>query len=235
MKQPSMPMAYPLVSPIDLGPTPEGCVLDLPTTEGTGVKCRDRSPYANHADISGGVKWVKTAQGLSVPEFDGINGRMDCGNPASLQVTGDLTILAWMNLVDTSEAVIISKSYSREYEFWGCRSADELAFFHGDGAYEVSNSSGADISSHVGEWVLAGVTRTADPKKVKFYLNDSYLSTWDYAKTVVSGANNVLIGQRGGNNYVIEGCLCLPKVYNRALDDAEIAAIYRATRGLFGV
>jgi len=189
-----------------------GCVLSLTGLPGGGSRIYDRSPYGNIGTITGAT-WKRLPSGLWCLSLDGNDDSIGIPNVASLQVTGDMTILAWVNLADTSDAIIVAKHYAREYEFWACRGGDELALYHGDGAYELGNSGGADISSHVGEWILAGVTRTADPKKVKFYLNGSYISDWDYAKTVVSGTNTVLIGQRIGNNYVLEGYLALPRIW----------------------
>jgi len=139
------------------------------------------------------------------------------------------------NLADTSDAIIVAKSYANEFEFWACRSGDELALYHGDGAYELGNSGGADISSHVGEWILAGVTRTADPKKVKFYLNGSYISDWDYTKDIASSVSSVVIGQRIGNNYVLGGDIALVRIYNRVLTALGIQNHFNREKHLFGV
>ena len=57
---------------------------------------------------------ILNAQGSSFSnlqsiELDGVDDYVDCGNPTSLQITGELTISAWVKTADNGDAMIVSK------------------------------------------------------------------------------------------------------------------------------
>lgn len=57
-------------------------------------------------------------------ELDGIDDYVDCGNPTSLQITGALTISAWvkMSLTADDQTPILSKDNTTQrcFALWGC-------------------------------------------------------------------------------------------------------------------
>jgi hypothetical protein len=57
-------------------------------------------------------------------ELDGIDDYVDCGNPASLQISGALTISAWvkMSLTADDQTPILSKDNTTQrcFALWGC-------------------------------------------------------------------------------------------------------------------
>lgn len=55
---------------------------------------------------SGGVTPFTNTYSMS---FDGVDEYFDVGNPASLQITGALTISAWVKTADNGDAIIVSK------------------------------------------------------------------------------------------------------------------------------
>ena len=72
---------------------------------------------------------ILNAQGSSFSnlqslEFDAVDDYVDCGNPTSLQITGALTISAWvkMSLTADDQTPILSKDNTTQrcFALWGC-------------------------------------------------------------------------------------------------------------------
>ncbi len=55
-----------------------------------------------------GASWVDD-DGRSVLNFDGVDDYVDCGNDESLDITGELTLEAWVKTTDTNGVYVISK------------------------------------------------------------------------------------------------------------------------------
>ena len=69
--------------------------------EGTGNLVGDSSGNGNQGTLNVGEgdnvnsKWVRGIKGKAL-EFDGVDDYVDCGNNANLEITGDITLEAWV-------------------------------------------------------------------------------------------------------------------------------------------
>ena len=78
---------------------PENAVGIWLLDEGKGDAAKAFSPAGNDGTLNNGPKWVEGKFDKAL-EFDGVNQYVDCGNDASLDLTGDFTIVAWINFDD---------------------------------------------------------------------------------------------------------------------------------------
>jgi hypothetical protein len=74
---------------------PETCAGMWLFDEGKGDTAKDSSGNKNDGTIKNGPKWVEGKFGKALP-FDGGATYVDCGNEASLALTKELTVLAWV-------------------------------------------------------------------------------------------------------------------------------------------
>lgn len=208
-----------------------GCVLALTGLPGAGSKIHDRSAYNSIGAVTGAA-WVRLPSGLWCLSFDGNDDCVNCGNGASLAISGDITFLVWIcpNSVSEGYKVIATKHYAYEFD-WGIND-DEVKFHHGDGTFETGSSSGAGLKP--GVWQHVAVVRTTTPKKVRFYVDGACISTWSYFKTVLAGASAVYVGTRFPG-YVWNGLIGPLRVHNLALSALEIQNRFSQEKGLFGV
>ncbi|MBI3337453.1 MAG: hypothetical protein HY005_02415 [Candidatus Staskawiczbacteria bacterium] len=79
--------------------------------EGTGATANDSSPNAITGTLVNGPVWSAGHSGNALT-FDGVNDYVDLGNPAALQLTGSMTVSAWVyeTANPANDGQIIAKS-----------------------------------------------------------------------------------------------------------------------------
>lgn len=138
----------------------------------------------------------KYGQGLSLNESDQY---VDCGNDASLQITGDVSVEAWVNPAQASDGdadSIVTKlvhSSSKEGYSLEMDSDNKVAFVVGR-SWSDWNYALSDIALSAGEWYhVAGVY---DGTNIKIYINGVERGTQPYSNGIVDSATPLLIGKR---------------------------------------
>lgn len=95
-----------------------GLVMHLPLNESSGSTAYDNSRYGNDGSLGGGTPanmpvWVD--RGL---RFDGVDDYVDCGNDASIQLTGDMSLSAWVKVSLGANSPIIAKDAGSADRGW---------------------------------------------------------------------------------------------------------------------
>jgi len=84
-----------------------GEVLILHFDEGSGTIAKDESGRGNDGTIHGAT-WTTGISGKAL-QFDGVDDYVDCGNDASLNIIGDMSIEAWVYYSGSEYGDIINK------------------------------------------------------------------------------------------------------------------------------
>jgi hypothetical protein len=161
--------------------------------------------------------------------FDGINERISCGNPASLQITVG-TISAWVNATNTNSGWngIISKQQA-----WALFVADNVLITY-DWSVGSNRTTGITIGNGTWNHVALTFTETVGTpsNNAIVYLNGIAVLT-----TTVKHANHtveVQIGDANASQY-LTGYIAQASIYNRVLTAAEVSQNFNALRGRFGI
>jgi len=192
--------------------------------DGSGNVAYDTSGNGNDGTLQGGPSWVagKISGAL---QFDGADDQVDCGNDPSLDITGEITIAAWVyptgpgssdypRIVDKSDG---TGGADPGYKLY-LRSAENfLVTLSAGGAYPNSSSS-ADLNA----WNY--VVFITDGTQRKLFLNGAW-QRWDESSLPVSSSNPLFLGNSPAGNRHFEGVLDEVRVYSRALAEDEIEAI----------
>ncbi len=194
-----------------------------------GVK--DLSFNGNHGQAIGGVSVVDSEMGKAF-SFDGVNDKIDLGNPADLQITGSLTMLAWVYNRDTTTdggGLFCKKSANSwagiDYGFVR-RSPGSINFAVGDGV----TTKCATASATQDTWErLAGVFDAA-AQTVSIYKNGVLVAGPIATGGVTPKTDGTLaIGgdwYSDGSSPYFNGIIFDPRIYDRALTAAEIKSDY---------
>jgi len=202
--------------------------------EGTGTIAYDLSGYGNNGSLYN-FNWTATSGWTTgkisgALNFDGVDDRVDCGNGTSLNIANGITIEAWVNTNSYgSYKKILIKGNNINFAF---------ALSQGPSPYEtyfiVQNSGGSKGSAiynqnlPVGQWVhLVG---TYDNYNVKLYWNGLKVASASLSGNINSNNESVNISGYAAGTEIFNGLIDEVHIYNRALSDAEIQAIYNATK-----
>ncbi len=204
--------------------------MDEAAWSGTSGEVKDETGV-NNGTRAGDANTVSGGKFGRAGSFDGTGDYVNCANDTSLDVTGEITIEAWIKLASagTSPIRIVDKEdtgwkgyllgYSSAYN-------NEISFILG-GDHDSAVSSASSITDTANFYHIAV---TADPatQETKFYINGSLdvtrATNYGYLDTT---PNDLWIGasSRIGSLF-FDGIIDEVRVYDRALNATEVSAVY---------
>ncbi len=219
-------------------PPEPGCVLCLTGLPGGGSKLYDRSPYGNLGTITGAT-WQRLPSGLWYLDFDGSDDGINCGNPASLQ----LSTITW-------ELWVKPKAQTANNTYKGLLTKG-ASYYHGLHIYYQNDNptyiwlcvddttdtyAGINYrwpSPTARWWYVVGI---ADTTRMELFVNavsvgsatGSYQPTADSCSVGIGGVG-------GGSARNCACCIALPRIHNRLLSKFEIQRHFAEEKHLFGV
>ena len=165
--------------------------------------------------------------------LDGVNDFVELGNPALLQLTGSMTVSAWVNSAafPRDDAAIVSKRASSEIGYQLDTTVDRGPRTIG---FKLTNSAGGNMFRYgattlqANTWYHVTGVYNAATSELHVYLNGQ-LDDGTLLGTVTAAQQNssanVNIGRRpGSNSFNHNGRIDDVRIYNRALTPAEIQA-----------
>ena len=194
--------------------------------EAQGQILRDSSGHDNHGRIHG-AQWVKSGTGHAL-QFDGVDDHVDCGNHASLDIRGPVTLSAWVcpTTASAQEPGIVGK-YFESYA---------LTLYRGGCWWYISNggNNASAPLSKTGLW--HHVAGTFDGEWMRLYVNGHEAAKNKSKTTAVNPGKNFLMGHIVPNpdapNAVsqarghFQGLLDEVSVHDRALSLREVITQY---------
>src|SRR5207302_1694142 len=198
------------------------------TTDGTGTVTINPVTFNDPTTIAGGS--ISLGQ-LSSRSFNGSTDYIDVGTPASLDITGSLTVAGWVRSTDVTidDQQILSKGFD------GANTQYELKIGATNGIVQFNTWNGslhgvtANTALSSNTWYhIAG---TFDGSTWKLYVNGTLDASVNDSQGPFQTAQKVLIGAVDVVGSAIQkwsGLLQNVSVYNRALTLSEIAQIKEA-------
>jgi hypothetical protein len=159
--------------------------------------------------------------------FNAANDSISVNAASSINLSGSMTITAWIKTATTVRTSIVVGGYSgsQGYGFgigaWNCTpSVGNLAFLAG-GTWHCSTATVND-----GNWHLIAVSLVSG-SSINFYIDGALSQTNAYTSGIAAYAGNVGIGYEPGNPY-FPGQIEDVRIYDRPLSAPEIAALAHA-------
>jgi hypothetical protein len=222
----------------------QGPVVYYRMEEGSGTILTDSSGNGFNGKIIGGTSWLAGPKGLSM-SYSGSSQWDTVPHNASLNITSAITIALWASpaRIGTQDLVKKAKHGSiNGYEFTLATTSGSPAPNRPFVRFNQPSSGDdyrlsarfASVYPIDGTWVH--YTATYDGDTIKFYIN-GVLDTLKYAKVTI-GTNNIplSIGAEwdGNSSRIYQGRLDEVRIYNRALNAAEVYSIAQVTRAWTG-
>ncbi|KKT15097.1 MAG: LamG domain protein jellyroll fold domain protein [Parcubacteria group bacterium GW2011_GWC1_43_30] len=223
-------------------PTNLGLVGYWPMNENTGTVASDFSGNRNRGILTGGPTWGEGKRGKAL-SFDANDDLVTAGTPASLNITGALTISAWIyprtfgssassfrgRIVDKENDFVSGYSFSLYDPNTAGVPNDTFALF--------INASGGNLNCFASngsivlrKWQHVAVTLDSSKNCIP-YVNGAKATTtagFIMGSLPTSGSNSFVIGNNSGNTREFDGSLDEVRVYNRALSATEMQALYKS-------
>jgi hypothetical protein len=207
----------------------QGLVGYWPFDEGSGTIAKDYSGNGNNGTLVNGPTWTTGKVGGAL-SFDGVDDYVRVPYNPNLNVLNNkFTIAMWLNMntqTGTERYILGKFNYLNSgYYIFMYSGENKVSFgFHGGGIVWILKTS--DITYN--QWQHIAVT--LDGNIMKVYLNGILISSTNGVGAIGTDTNNLTIGGitpslRVGNKFIDDA-----RIYNRALSDAEIQALYNATK-----
>lgn len=197
--------------------------------EGSGSTVNDASGTITPKTVSGTVSWVDGRYGKAL-NFDGTTN-IDLGNPAALQITGDMTIEMWLYPNNFSvETRPVFKNDSAEGGL-SVRTDSRVYFRFGDGTtnQDITSPDTAAGKLNLNTWNHVVVVRDFTERRLKFFINGVKTNQVTINAAILSAttsANSWMIGGTAVANR-FQGIIDEVRIIARALTDVEAVAISR--------
>jgi len=195
----------------------------------------DSSGRGNHGTAQRNTSALSTPGKINgALTFDGTSDYIDCGSSATLQEKKTLTVSAWINGSSYTKAMnMIVCGDNRNLNFdWGLRVDNVIVkFIIKAGNYQVATGPAVSINQWyhvVGVW-----DRNVGTNNLRIYVDGSLAG----ATTVNADMGNLPVYVTIGRlyyptiNQYFEGLIDNVMIFNRALSDGEIDAIYNGGAG----
>ena len=227
-------------------PTNLGLVGYWSMNENTGTIATDFSGNGNRGILTGGPTWVDGKRGKAL-SFDANDDLVNVGTPTSLNITGALTISAWIyprtfgSVGSSFRGRIVDKEndFATGYAFSlydpntggvGVPNDTFALFINASGGN--LNCFGNDNSIVLNTWQHVAVTLDSSKNCIP-YVNGAKATTTSgfiMGSFPTTGSNSFTIGNNSGNTREFDGSLDEIRIYNRALSADEIKRLYNMGR-----
>jgi hypothetical protein len=164
-------------------------------------------------------------QAQNALHFDGIDDRVDCGNDVSLQLSGQLTLEAWIYAntwkISVFQGCIINKEQNVPDYGYMLRAGQggRLGFNLGNGSWHEIISAPL-LSLNTWHHVAA----TYDGSKMRLFIDGVQTDSLSLTISIGNAANNLFIGDWYSNGRNFNGIIEEVRVWNVARTKAEIQA-----------
>jgi len=202
----------------------EGLVGYWAFDDGAGISAADSSGNSNTGVLVNGPLWHQLCPGQNALNFDGTDDYVNCGNGSTLNLTGSLTISAWINPEDFGQSgwgrIVDKGNSSAGYSFFLDNDTRSIAYVTYGGNIVKANPDTITLNT----WQHVAAVYDNLSGTVSFYVDGLQTGSSQYTTPPASSSNfNLTIGNRGYDlSKAFHGLLDDVRVYNRALPADEI-------------
>lgn len=231
------------------GPT-SGLVGWWKLDDGSGSTAADSSGNGNTGTLTNGPTWT-TGKINGALSFDinhqGLQASVDAGDPASLQITGSLTMTAWIymtyvnpndgddDIIDKHDWTTPASGYQLKgsQDCTGANNGDNLLLAIVNSGTYVERCSNTVLQTN--KWYFVVGIYDASAQTMDVYINgsldDGTLLNGPVPSSFSNTTANFAIGGSIITGAYFHGKIDDPRIYNRALSAAEVKDLYDSTGG----
>ena len=207
-------------------PPQQGLIAYWLFNEGSGTIAIDSSGNGNTGTINGAT-WT-TGKSGSALQFNGVSNYVNAGNGASLNINGNITLMAWIKTNSTAENVITGRGLTGSSDHtWEHDIENGRNTFYWANGYSMGTADSVTGTKLVNDGQWHHVAARANGTRIEVYTDGMYDN--GKAKTTKPNSNinlKVLVGNLPGYSLYFNGIIDEIKIYNRTLSAGEIYTEY---------
>ncbi len=212
----------------------EGAVCVLLLDEGKGTTANDFSLNKNNATLEGNAKWVDGKFGKAL-EFDGVTGCAKVPDSDSLDLTKDMTIMAWVKRYGSypNRGFVTKVTFgtnNRSYELALSNNSPRFGFTT-DGTANTWNTVVATVAAPEKEWTHAA--GTYDGKTMKVYVNSDLSQSKSVTAKIFPGTSPLALARHGADAQYVNVAIDEVAIFNRPLSKSEIKSAMNGLERFF--
>ncbi len=227
-----MPSATPSFPKVNRGhPLAQGLVGAWPLYEGSSQTANDVSGRDNHLVIAGDTVWTGTPQGWGLTNASVAGASV--ANPPGIQALTELTAAVWVKPSTTGRAdylgIWTAPAPGYKFVLLGGVTSAKFTFFIANTAGTTANSGAGATTFVAGTWYhLAGTFKlvAGGSNLITLYVNGAQDAQGTTALTLSVTGTKPLDLCGSGDSVTVSTCTT-PVVYDHALTQPEIAALYQ--------
>ena len=208
-----------------------GLVAAYGFSEASGTTTADASGNGNTGTLTSGATRTAAGQFGGAVALNGTSAFVNLGNGATLQLTGSMTISAWIRpaAFPVDDAAVVSKRNGSELGFQLDTTVDRGPRTIG---FKLTSSTGTLMARYGGtalqanQWYHISGVYDAAARTLNVYLNgalDNGTLLGTVTSTQQNSTLNVNVGRRPGlTGFAFNGTIDEVRIYNRALSPADI-------------
>jgi hypothetical protein len=210
----------------------DGLVLSFHFNEGSGTVAYDSSGNGNNGNLVNGPTWVDGKFGKAL-SFDGVDDYVD--TPTPNPGSGAFTVCAWIKS-PTHGGRIIAQDETNTLGGWALSLGDpgtlnDVRFYYRGATTVILDAVGLGLTD--GSWHFLCGVRDPSAGTRKIYHNGVNVASLTGDTYTANPAQKVIIGGESSTSteyplVQFGGIIDEVRIYNRALSDAEIQALYQA-------
>ncbi len=197
--------------------------------EGSGSTISDDSGSFNTGTLINNPSWgqSKYNEGL---QLDGVNQYVNISSSTSIALTGDLTICFWIKIDDISLSHFgVTKTNGaspQPFDMYFLAPTGQINFLRGSPNQQVTG-----FTMSAGAWTYVVVSMQG--WTVSFYKNGVQTNKTMTTTTIADTGKPLKIGTRNDFAVYTKGGFDDIRIYNRALSQAEVTALYIGTKNSY--
>lgn len=184
----------------------------------------------NHGTLSGGPTWIAGQVGTGALSFDHMDDHVDCGNNASINITGTaMTITAWIKPAAyyTPGNWILGKMANSTGSYGLFLNVSGFLVLGLDSGSGWADSNPSSNPVPLNQW--HHVAATYDGSMVRYYIDGQPAGAVSRPGSIVAKSHNLMIGRESGwNSQRWHGSLDEISLWNEVLDGTAILDIYNS-------
>ena len=208
--------------------------------ETSGPTAADSTVNANDGTMTGTTS--VSGPFTNAFEFDGTGDYVSVAHDADLNITGDITVSAWIyphtfgSGYDENRIMFKGAGTHGDNLFTLDMDDSNITFNLHENSGPANTAAGCDATDEEcarGATTLSAntwyhVVGTYDGATARIYVNGTLDGSNDFVSTGTGNTDPLMIGGRDNNTDMFDGAIDDVRLYDRALSDSEISAMYQA-------